>query len=365
METTTKFKTALGLNGFGWANVITEFPYDFDAILKHAARLGFDGIELFGLPDEYPATISDRLALRKQIEDHGLRVASIQSLPGGLGNGHPGSAYSLCRRQYVDYIKGMLEMAATMESDSLGVWAGELFGSGPSDAAVGHMVDVYGQCAELAAEAGIPLCLEAEPVQQVNTPDVWFKILRGVNSPYLKAICDFAHVNVFVGGHPHELIQELLPFIGHTHLCGNDGTCTDCESHSSTHLTFGEGSMDWQAMLNQLLDGGYTGWLDVDLWEHPDPMAGAEAGKHVISAVPCAWGSVEQIELLLEPLRHNSGHRGSHCFLTHEFIDALVHDRDPVIDVYESIAYTVPGIIAHASALQGGRLLNIPQYDPK
>ena len=54
-----------------------------------------------------------------QYEDH-------QSLPGGLGNGHPGSAYSLCRRQYVDYIKGMLEMATTMKSDSLGVWSGEL-----------------------------------------------------------------------------------------------------------------------------------------------------------------------------------------------------------------------------------------------
>ncbi len=70
-------------------------------------------------------------------------------------------------------------------------------------------------------------------------------------------------------------------------------------------------------------------------------------------------------EMLPKPLRHNSGHRGSHTFLTHEFIDALAHDRDPVIDVYESIAYTIPGIIAHQSALDGGTLLKIPQYDPK
>ena len=40
--------------------------------------------------------------------------------------------------------------------------------------------------------------------------------------------------------------------------------------------------MDWQAMLSTLLDGGYTGWLDIDLWEHPDPMAGAAAGKRVL-----------------------------------------------------------------------------------
>ncbi len=69
-------------------------------------------------------------------------------------------------------------------------------------------------------------------------------------------------------------------------------------------------------------------------------------------------------DMLPEPLRHNSGHHGSHTFLTHEFIDALVNERKPVIDIYEALAYTVPGIVAHESALQGGSLLKIPQFDP-
>lgn len=68
-------------------------------------------------------------------------------------------------------------------------------------------------------------------------------------------------------------------------------------------------------------------------------------------------------DLLPEPLRHNSGHQGSHTFLTHEFVDALAHDRRPVIDIYEALAYTVPGIVAHESALRGGESLKIPQYD--
>jgi len=68
-------------------------------------------------------------------------------------------------------------------------------------------------------------------------------------------------------------------------------------------------------------------------------------------------------DMLPEPLRHNSGHHGSHTFLTHEFVDALVHDRRPAIDVYEALAYVVPGIVAHQSALRGGELLKIPQYE--
>jgi len=67
-------------------------------------------------------------------------------------------------------------------------------------------------------------------------------------------------------------------------------------------------------------------------------------------------------DMLPEPLRHNTGHHGSHTFLTHEFIDALVQERKPSVDIYEALAYTVPGIIAHESALRGGELLKIPQY---
>lgn len=67
-------------------------------------------------------------------------------------------------------------------------------------------------------------------------------------------------------------------------------------------------------------------------------------------------------DMLPEPLRHESGHDGSHTFLTHEFIDALVHDRRPTVDINEALAYTVPGIIAHASALEGGRQMRIKPF---
>lgn len=76
---------------------------------------------------------------------------------------------------------------------------------------------------------------------------------------------------------------------------------------------------------------------------------------------PPPWWSTD---LLPEPLRHDSGHEGSHTFLTHEFVDSLVHGRRPAIDVYEAVAYTAPGIVAHRSALQGGARLAIPSFDP-
>lgn len=78
-------------------------------------------------------------------------------------------------------------------------------------------------------------------------------------------------------------------------------------------------------------------------------------------AVPQWW----QTDMLPEPLRHDSGHDGSHTFLTHEFVDALLHQRAPTVDVYEALAMTVPGIVAHESALQGGKQMEIPVFERK
>jgi predicted dehydrogenase len=69
-------------------------------------------------------------------------------------------------------------------------------------------------------------------------------------------------------------------------------------------------------------------------------------------------------DMLPEAMRNDSGHEGSHPFLTYEFIDALTNERQPAIDIYEALAYTVPGIVAHESALRDGESMKIPQYDP-
>jgi len=65
-------------------------------------------------------------------------------------------------------------------------------------------------------------------------------------------------------------------------------------------------------------------------------------------------------DLLPEPLRHDSGHEGSHCFITHEFVDAVAKGRKPFIGIDEALAFTVPGMIAHQSAMNGGQSLKIP-----
>ncbi len=68
-------------------------------------------------------------------------------------------------------------------------------------------------------------------------------------------------------------------------------------------------------------------------------------------------------EMLPPELRKPSGHGGSHTFLTHEFVSACIERRRPEVDIYEALAYTVPGQYAHRSALEGGTLKKIKNYE--
>jgi predicted dehydrogenase len=64
----------------------------------------------------------------------------------------------------------------------------------------------------------------------------------------------------------------------------------------------------------------------------------------------------------LPPSVSPGGHGGSHGQLMNEFVAAILEDRQPMIDIMQSLNLTVCGIVAHQSALKNGELLKIPQF---
>jgi hypothetical protein len=64
----------------------------------------------------------------------------------------------------------------------------------------------------------------------------------------------------------------------------------------------------------------------------------------------------------LPPGMPAGGHGGSHGYLTEEFVTAILQKRNPLIDIAWSLNMSVPGVVAHQSALKDGELLKVPQY---
>jgi predicted dehydrogenase len=57
-----------------------------------------------------------------------------------------------------------------------------------------------------------------------------------------------------------------------------------------------------------------------------------------------------------------AGHGGSHPHLAHEFLMALVADRDPFPNGRQSANWTCVGLCAHESALNGGAITKLPSF---
>ncbi len=57
-----------------------------------------------------------------------------------------------------------------------------------------------------------------------------------------------------------------------------------------------------------------------------------------------------------------AGHGGSHPHLVNEFINALVYDKDPFPNASQSANITCVGILAHESAMLGGKQLYLPEF---
>ena len=57
-----------------------------------------------------------------------------------------------------------------------------------------------------------------------------------------------------------------------------------------------------------------------------------------------------------------AGHGGSHPHLAHEFLQSLVNRKQPYPNARQSANITCVGILAHESALQGGKIMRLPDF---
>lgn len=57
-----------------------------------------------------------------------------------------------------------------------------------------------------------------------------------------------------------------------------------------------------------------------------------------------------------------AGHGGSDYFEVREFVDCILHDRKPPVDLYDALDMTVPGLVSEESIRRGGQPLPVPDF---
>jgi predicted dehydrogenase len=96
---------------------------------------------------------------------------------------------------------------------------------------------------------------------------------------------------------------------------------------------------------------------------HQQPRKQSQIGIYDSHVTISPFKVPDHREKLPKALRAvRSPHGNSHPFITDEFIRSIVEDRPPAVNAWEAIAYTLPGLIAHQSALAGGRQMKIRDF---
>ena len=49
-------------------------------------------------------------------------------------------------------------------------------------------------------------------------------------------------------------------------------------------------------------------------------------------------------------------------FELRDFVDSIIHDTDPPIDVYDAMDFTVPGLLSEESIANGGAPVQVPDF---
>ena len=102
-------------------------------------------------------------------------------------------------------------------------------------------------------------------------------------------------------------------------------------------------------------------WLKRPRWLPSSirPTKGVTTDEGVFLDVT-ALQPVERLPKEYAGLRDMGGEWGTNYFMVNEFIEAVGSKELPPNNVWTAARYTVPGIVAHESAMRGGELLEVP-----
>jgi len=90
------------------------------------------------------------------------------------------------------------------------------------------------------------------------------------------------------------------------------------------------------------------------------PMSAAHSFARLSSSAE-SFSSMIELPLTTSASGVTSGHGGADARMLREFVRCIIEDTDPPLSVDDGIRMSLPGIIAHESAMQGGALLEIPE----
>ena len=231
-----------------------------DTVLEHCVQLGYLGAEIAVQP-EYPTAVdkidaAERAHIVQTFQRAGLECSLICHY-GGVAKGPEGEA---ALRAAIDLSTELASIGPhgtppPVTTTALGppeVWEAEKE----------HILESAGELARYAEAHGVPFSMKAHAFSAVDRPHKLIWLIEQIDSPAFGLNVDMSHFEVN-GLTIRQAIPALVPYANHVHVKSSRGRYPDCQ-----YALPGEGETDFVSLFRTYKDGGYDGYLSVEVSVH-------------------------------------------------------------------------------------------------
>lgn len=242
---------------------------NFDAFLRNSAAAGFENvavgffagyldISLLTLTEEQKQWFNDKLAAQS------LNLVAI----------FMGGANLLADDCLADVLK-MLDNAAQFNINTVDMGSFGYDEKTPEQIAADEklFVERIRIAGDRAADLGLTICLETHGGFTGDT-DACLHAMEVIDHPQVKLAYDPANFHYYEGKNPTDRLEQMCPFIGHTHLKDHRGA-----KGNPDFPLVGEGQTDYATILPTLWECGYRGAYTLERAPGADDAERAEALK--------------------------------------------------------------------------------------
>ena len=164
------------------------------------------------------------------------------------------------RAYRLEFLERAVYIAAVLESPIVSLWSGTAVDDAPPDVLMDRLVEGCRALADIAREKGIRLAFESEPGMFIDRMDRFAQLSERVGKPNFGLTLDIGHLHCL--GEPIvENLRRWRDRLWNVHL-------EDMRRGAHEHLMFGDGEMDFAAILRGLHDVDYSGGVFVELSRH-------------------------------------------------------------------------------------------------
>jgi sugar phosphate isomerase/epimerase len=261
-------------------------PKVAEGIFNNLRRLGYDGVELIGIPER----MKELKPQKELLSSYQLEPVVITGAWGVFGavvntypNKDPTSSDPVRRVNAIEYIGKCSEMAAEFGAPYMLVALGPL--DRPVDTSTKgivrarrNLVEVLKKSSRLAADYGVKLLMEPqcrfEGYYGVNsTVEQTLDVIRETNADNVVLMFDTFHASIEETSIP-KAIRNGRKLLAHVH------------STDSNRLAPGFGTMDFKPILRELQEAGYRGYLGLECMPAgPDPDGQVEQGLRYLKSM--------------------------------------------------------------------------------